>query len=208
MKVDWTIIFFLHHSIIFFLKGWENLHYELGIERVNIYPAVMQKSEHFSTTLVVCWQAFVGVYSTAYENRLLTKFSIVISVHHIALYYISVIGIQSLVVYFHIYMYTVLRTKMLCILVHFRTITYRKVPVATQTGYNSATWYINLINCGQVFLSPLDNHTITRWVKIAGHIDGIWLYDQNLARHAVHNLHLFSVNMIYREWNTVFSLTR
>ena len=25
----------LHHSIIFFLNGWENLHYELGIERVN-----------------------------------------------------------------------------------------------------------------------------------------------------------------------------
>ena len=27
--------FSLHHSIIFFLNGWENLHYELGIERVN-----------------------------------------------------------------------------------------------------------------------------------------------------------------------------
>ena len=26
--------FSLHHSIIFFLNGWENVHYELGIERV------------------------------------------------------------------------------------------------------------------------------------------------------------------------------
>ena len=26
--------FSLHLSIIFFLNGWENLHYELGIERV------------------------------------------------------------------------------------------------------------------------------------------------------------------------------
>ena len=26
--------FSLHHSIIFFLNGWENLYYELGSERV------------------------------------------------------------------------------------------------------------------------------------------------------------------------------
>ena len=30
----WNDRFSLHHSIIFFLNGWENLHYELGIERV------------------------------------------------------------------------------------------------------------------------------------------------------------------------------
>ena len=28
--------FSLHHSIIFVLNGWENLHYELGIERVKL----------------------------------------------------------------------------------------------------------------------------------------------------------------------------
>ena len=35
MKVDWTIISHYITLIIFFLNGWENLHYELGIERVN-----------------------------------------------------------------------------------------------------------------------------------------------------------------------------
>ena len=44
--------FSLHHSIISFLNGWENLHYELGIEteRGNVYRQTdRQTDSHFTT---------------------------------------------------------------------------------------------------------------------------------------------------------------
>ena len=41
--------FSLHYSIIFFLNGWENLHYELGVERIN----QSEKKESYAVMLDV-----------------------------------------------------------------------------------------------------------------------------------------------------------